>query len=180
MPFTSGRRSPNGLAPLILPLAFAAAIFPGLWLYSVFSYQYNTPYYYRNVTRPSNDDDRDLFRRQVTSDNGTDTTGTVQVLPVYCLCQEFSVCGCDDNQDTSFLNELLPNGTAQPQLNESLIRISDVNGTRSIVLNGTLPNGTTAPGGENDATSAGIRQAALENAGWWVAAAVVGATVWMI
>jgi hypothetical protein len=68
----------------------------------------------------------------------------VQILPILCLCQQYSVCGCDDNTNSTFLTALLPNGTAAPALNASLARISDVNGTRTLVLNGTLPNGTTA------------------------------------
>lgn len=50
VPYTAGHRSPLGLAPfLLLPVA-ALAIFPGLWLYGVYSYPYTHPYTFVNQT----------------------------------------------------------------------------------------------------------------------------------
>ncbi|KAI9822215.1 MAG: hypothetical protein M1832_003038 [Thelocarpon impressellum] len=155
-PYTAGKRSPRGITPRLLPIA-ALSIFPGLWLYSAFSYPYNRPYYFRNST------------------DGNRTAP----LPVTCLCQEYSVCGCDDNDDSTFLTSVLPNGTDTSRLNKSVVAISQVDGRKTIVLNGTLPNGTTAPGG-TDPVSAGVRQLLLEHAGWWVVGGIVYAAVWML
>ncbi|KAL8957273.1 MAG: hypothetical protein Q9193_005413 [Seirophora villosa] len=126
--YSAGRRSPLGLLPLGLGLAAAALIFPGIWLYSVYNYPYTNSYRFRNGTRNRTT----IERRQ---DQGEVT------LPITCLCQEFNACGCDDNPDTSYLDPIIGDGT---NLNSSLVHIGDVDGTRTIVLNGTLPNGTDA------------------------------------
>lgn len=65
------------------------------------------------------------------------------------MCQEYSPCGCDENDDSNYLNSIVGNGS-YAALNKSLVTVSQVNGTRNLVLNGTLPNGTTAPGGTDD------------------------------
>jgi len=119
---------------------------PGLWLYSVYPYYYSNPYrfYNQSATDDDNDRKRSLWTRQ--------TQGRNETLPVMCLCQEFSVCCCDENDDQQYLDDLVGNGS-YAALNKSLITVSDVNGTKTLVLNGTLPNGTTAPGGEGAAAS---------------------------
>ncbi|KAI9682200.1 MAG: hypothetical protein M1817_000254 [Caeruleum heppii] len=159
-PFRAGGRSPRGIAPFILPLA-ALSIFPGIWLYSAYAYNYNNPYYFRNASQ----------------------NAVAQRYPVQCLCQQYSECGCDDNDDDDFLTSILPNGTDTNTLNRTLVAISDVNGTKTIVLNGTLPNGSseiTAGSTSSSSSSAGFRQAAFEHVGWWVMVAVVGSSVWLI
>jgi hypothetical protein len=65
------------------------------------------------------------------------------------LCQEYSVCGCDENDDPAYLDDLVGNGS-YAALNKTLVTVSEVNGTKNLVINGTLPNGTTAPGGTDD------------------------------
>lgn len=153
VPYTAGQRSPLGLAPLlILPIA-ALAIFPGLWLYGVYQYPYTHSYTFVNET--------------IT--NTTFPNGINQTLLVDCLCQQYSVCGCDDNSDSTYLHDLIGNGS-YAALNKTLVTISTVNGTRTIAINGTLPNGTTASGGTD---SLAPKQHALEFAGWWVMSAVV-------
>ncbi|OCL13095.1 hypothetical protein AOQ84DRAFT_226452 [Glonium stellatum] len=153
VPYAAGQRSPLGLVPLlILPLA-ALAIFPGLWLYSVYQYPYTRPYTFVNQTITN-----------VTFPNGIN-----QTLPVDCLCQQYSVCGCDDNNNSTYLYDLIGNGS-YAALNKSLVTVSEVNGSRTIVINGTLPNGTTASGGTD---SPAAKQYALEFAGWWVMGVVV-------
>ncbi|KAF2798447.1 hypothetical protein K505DRAFT_371738 [Melanomma pulvis-pyrius CBS 109.77] len=132
-PYASGKSTPKGLAPGLLLGGAALFIFPGIWLYSVWPYSYVNPYRFRNES----------FQ------NATQQ-GLNQTLPVVCLCQEYSVCGCDENNDQNYLNDLVGNGS-YAALNKTLVTVSEVNGTRSLVLNGTLPNGTTAPGGEDDA-----------------------------
>jgi hypothetical protein len=71
------------------------------------------------------------------------------------------------------MKDIIGNGS-YAALNQSLVRISNDNGNMTIVINGTLENGTTAPGGTE---SAGPRSAALEFAGYWVMGAIVLYTV---
>jgi hypothetical protein len=114
------------------------------------------PYYYHNPYR---------FRNQ--SANNAN-----QTLPVVCLCQEYSVCGCDDNDDTRYFNSLIGNGSYDA-LNKSLVTVSMVNNSRTLVINGTLPNGTTAPGG----TDSGAPMRHVHFSGYLVMIALVISTV---
>lgn len=59
-------------------------------------------------------------------------------------------------------------------MNHTLINVAEVNGTETLVLNGTLANGTTAPGGTDDAAGS-LR--ALNQAGLWALAAAIGYAV---
>jgi len=143
-PYRAGGRTPKGLiaGALIAPVLLLA-VMPGLWLASVYPYHFNNPYRFNNETDP----------------NGANTT-----LPVLCLCQENSPCGCDENSDTQYINDLVGNGS-YPALNKTLVTVADVNGTRTLVLNGTLPEGTTAPGGDE---SAAMPLHVGKYAGYWV------------
>jgi len=150
VPYSAGRRSPGGLLPFaILPIA-ALAIFPGIWLAGAYGY-HDGNYNYHNSSNNSNES-----------------------LPILCLCQQYSVCGCDNNTNTTYLDGVIGNGSAE-SMNASLIRITDVNGTRTAIINGTLPNGTTAAGGSD---SAGVKTVSA-NAGYLVMAAIVGFTVFL-
>ena len=69
--------------------------------------------------------------------------------------------------------------------NSSTARITNVNGTKTLVLNGTLPNGTdnSTNGTTTDPSASaafGMRQMVLEGGGFWLMGAVVGATVWLL
>lgn len=122
MPYTAGARSPLGRAPYFLPLA-ALAFFPGLWLFGVYAYAHSDPYRWYNRTSMEN-----------------------QTFPVTCLCQQYSVCGCEDNNNSTYIDSLL--NTTDPNNITSaspIVRVAEVNGTTSIFINGTLDNGTTAP-----------------------------------
>lgn len=153
---------------------------PGLWLYSVYPYHFGNPvsvlsasrlqlllmiYQYRFYNR--------------TDTNQTNPNGTNTTLPVTCLCQEYSPCGCDENDNSTYIQDLVGNGS-YAALNKSLVTVSDVNGTRNLVLNGTLPNGTTAPGGtDDDDTSAALSLQVSKYAGYWVMASIVVSGVMM-
>ena len=152
-PYRSGSRSPLGVAPLLF-LAPALA-FGGLWAYGAYAYPYSHPYSFRNQS----------------SNNTTNTT-----LPVQCLCAQYSDCGCDDNNDTSYLSSLVGNGSAS-DMNSTLARVANVNGTQTLLINGTLPNGTTADG--TTTTTSGA-QAYAELSGWWMMVGIVTYTVWFI
>lgn len=172
VPYTAGARSPRGLvAGAVLAPLVVLSIMPGLWLYNCYPYYYNNPYrfYNQSAINDNDNDRRALWSRQ------TQTTGRNESLPVLCLCQDNSVCGCDENDDPQYLADLVGNGS-YAALNKTLVTVADVNGTTTLVLNGTLPHGTTAPGGTDDEVeSAAARGRALE---WYVGyAGAVGVVV---
>ncbi|KAF2119470.1 hypothetical protein BDV96DRAFT_642492 [Lophiotrema nucula] len=150
VPYQAGRRSGGGLLPgAFLGIGAAALIFPGLWLYSVYPY-YLHPYSFYNRTYV----------------NDT-VNGLNQTLPVTCLCQDYAVCGCDNNDNAQYINDLVGNGS-YAALNKSLVTVSRVNDTDSLVINGTLPNGTTASGGTDDAAT-GL---SVQWSGYWIMGAI--------
>jgi hypothetical protein len=110
-----------------------------------------------------------------------DDLGEQEEKPVTCLCAAYSVCGCDDPGNSTFLDSLIGDGDYS-KLNQSVVTVADINGTSTIVLNGTLPNGTTASGGTEDATTSAGRNLAglLSNWGYLVMVVLVGAAVFVI
>lgn len=134
-PYKAGSKTPKGLiAGAVLAPFLLVGLLPGLWLYSVYPYHYTNPYRFYNQSET----------------NSTNPNGTNSSLPVTCLCEEYRPCGCDENDDKKYLDDLVGNGSYDA-LNKSLVNVADVNGTTTLVINGTLPNGTTAPGGQDDA-----------------------------
>jgi len=116
--YSAGGRSPLGLLPLgILPIV-ALGFFAGAWLYPAYEYPYSHPYSFYNQSANQN-----------------------QTKNVLCLCQQYSDCGCDDNTNSTFLDPIIGNGNPS-SFNQSLVRVANINGSDTIVLNGTLPNGT--------------------------------------
>ena len=95
-------------------------------------------------------------------------------LPVTCLCDQYSACGCDDDGNTSYIDSLLGDGTAASQ-NDSLVHIGNVNGSKTVVINGTLPNGTDDSA--STTTNGASSQKVLEVSGFWLVIAIVAATV---
>lgn len=107
-----------------------------------------------------------------------------------CLCELYSACGCDDANNSTFLDGIIGDGNLA-NLNKSLVNVGNVNGTKTIVLNGTLPNDTIADATTtgNDATtgtgtsvpssSAANKRFLLETLGFWLLGAIVAATVWL-
>ena len=95
----------------------------------------------------------------------------------------YNPCGCDNNTNTSYLDTLVGNGSAADE-NGTLIHVGDVNGTKTLVINGTLPNGTTedttTPSSTSSTTSGATRQDLLEYSGFWLVGAIVGAMVWLL
>lgn len=149
VPYRAGGRSTGGISPLPILAIGALAFWPGLWLHSAYIYPYATPWHYYNAT-----------------------TGQNETKPVKCGCDETQECGCDDNNSTDYINSVLGNGSYD-QLNQSLVTVAPVNGTDTILLNGTLPNGTTASGGSDDPSAAPGLRRLTEMVGWWPAAATV-------
>jgi len=131
----------------------ALAFWPGAWLYGAYVYPYSHPYSYYNRTSKAN-----------------------ETAAITCGCAPDSVCGCDENGDQQYLSDIIGNGT---DLNSTLVSVATINNTRTILLNGTLPKGTTASGGDEDPfdnASAGMRRL-LENAGFWPVVAIVATMV---
>ncbi|KNG90281.1 conserved glycine-rich protein [Aspergillus nomiae NRRL 13137] len=147
-PYTSGALSPLGVAPVILPAA-ALAFFGGIWLYGAYAYPYN--YHYQYVD-------------QITHHNAS--------MPVVCLCEKYAECACDDNSDRSYYESIF-NGT-QPT-NSSVAKIVKVNGTETIYINGTLPNGTTVA---DASTPSGAARTGIQISGYWSMVALVASTIW--
>ena len=136
----------------------ALAIYPGLWLYGAYEYPYNHDYSFHNST------------------NSSEPQGQNETLPVVCLCQMYSACGCDNNSNTTYLDSLVGNGSAADE-NGTLVHVGDVNGTKTLIINGTLPNGTN---GTSSTTSGAARKQLLEHSGFWLVGAIVWATVWLL
>ncbi|KAK3984878.1 hypothetical protein QBC44DRAFT_251894 [Cladorrhinum sp. PSN332] len=155
VPYKSGQRSPRGLAPLAFLGFGMLAFWPGLWLYGAYMYNYPRPYTFRN-----------------------ETTGQNETKPVICACDPYNVCGCDDPEDTQLLDDLVGTGKYE-NLNSTVITVADVNGTSTILLNGTLPNGTTAAGGTENVNAAAGLGALMQAAGYWPAIATVMAVVFI-
>lgn len=153
-PYKSGQRSPSGINPLFLGAGLGAlAFWPGIWLYGAYTYPYSRPHSYYNATSKAN-----------------------ETTPVTCGCDPYAVCGCDENGDQQFLSDIIGNGT---NLNDTIVSVALVNNTKTILLNGTLPNGTTIAGGDEDPfDNAGPgMQAMLQNAGFWPVVAIVATMV---
>lgn len=117
-----------------------------------------------------------------------------------CLCEQYSSCGCDDANNSTFLDGIIGDGNLA-NLDKSLVNVGNVNGTKTIVLNGTLPNDTVADASTNTgsasasaatatataasaatatAASAANKRLLLETSGFWLLGAIAGATVWLL
>ena len=149
-PYAAGAASPRGLgAARFLPVA-ALAFFPGIWLYGAYAYPYGHPWTYRN-----------------------DTSGMNETRPVECLCAQYAECGCEDNSNATYVNSVVGDGsTAAARANG--YTVADVNGTSTLLINGTLDNGTTASGATSGASSMTGKGAAV---GWALIAAGVASSL---
>lgn len=130
VPYPAGGRSPTAnLDGKPFPADEVAKIWPGYWgLFSVYFYSYHQPY---------------SFRNQSTKLAKTET------LPVICLCTQYVVCGCDETGSKANLRELIGTGNYK-KLNRTLVLVTSYHRHKTVLLNGTLANGTTtsdAPGG---------------------------------
>ncbi|RAH83976.1 hypothetical protein BO86DRAFT_377492 [Aspergillus japonicus CBS 114.51] len=151
-PYTSGARSRTGITPYLLPATGLA--FFGFWAYNVYAYPYPHHYYYVNQSSHRNES-----------------------MPVVCLCQQYLECGCDDNSNSTYYESLF-NGS-QPT-NTSITRLATVNGTDSIYINGTLPNGTTVADSSASAAAAGPTSQVSLSIGYWTIIALVVGQVWVL
>lgn len=154
-PYKAGGRSPGGILPaLVVGGAIGLAFWPGLWLHGAYLYNYPNNYRFRNDTT---DDDEDL--------------------PVICGCDPESLCGCDENDDERYVSDLVGTGEWD-QLNKSLVTVADVNGTKTLLINGTLPEGTEPPVPGDGSGAAGLA-ALAEALGYWPMVAAALASVYV-
>jgi hypothetical protein len=129
VPYTAGKRSLSGIVPFLIAGA-ALALLPGLWAHhGAFAYPYTRHATFQNHTSNAN-----------------------ETLPVLCLCQAYQVCGCDENHNETYTQALYDNATDLPDDARNFTsKLAMVNGTKTLVINGTLANGTTAAGGSDNA-----------------------------
>ncbi|PHH63055.1 hypothetical protein CDD81_6300 [Ophiocordyceps australis] len=154
-PYRSGGISPLGIAPFALAGA-ALAFWPGLWLFGAHMYPYNYVHHYRN-----------------------DSSNRNETANVLCGCAQFAECGCDENNNTAYYNDLIGNGSYDA-LNKSVVNVGEFRGNKTLLINGTLPNGTTADGADENAAGLGPGPRSLiEAAGLWPAFAAIIAAVFM-
>ncbi|KAM0186557.1 hypothetical protein ACHAPI_011636 [Fusarium lateritium] len=160
-PYRAGGRSPAGrIAPFVL-LGGALAFWPGVWLYGAYMYPYHDQYRYHNETSDE-DEERDII----------------------CACARYAQCACDDNNNTAYYDELIGNGSYQA-LNKSVVDVAKVNGTMTILINGTLPNDTALPSDDDsddngdDSSDSAAARTLIEALGFWPAVAAVMATVFI-
>ncbi|RMZ87666.1 hypothetical protein DV736_g5105, partial [Chaetothyriales sp. CBS 134916] len=151
-------RSPSrGIIPYALPVA-GFALFPSLWLFgSLWAYPYPIGYHWLDP-------------------DGNRTSN------VTCVCQRSQVCGCDPQDNSTFLNQVVSNGTGGAPVNSSLVRTGVVNGTTQTFINGSLANGTTATGGtdpSNESEISAAARAVMELSGYWVMVGTVLVAVYL-
>lgn len=86
-----------------------------------------------------------------------------QSLPISCVCAEYNPCGCDDIDSSDVVDEQLDDGTAN---------ITTINGTQTVVINGTLENGTEASSAIRSGQNGGMMGMV------WPVAVMVGAMIY--
>ncbi len=91
------------------------------------------------------------------------------------------MCGCDDNGNATFYQQVIGDGTDQPRNSSQVVVLPPLaNGTQRAYINGTLPNGTTAAGGEDPSSdeeiieSGAVRMVANYGGYWVMLMTVVG------
>lgn len=109
-----------------------------------------------------------------------DTSDEDEEREIICGCAEDSVCMCDEiDDDDDFWDDLIGDGDYD-KLNKTLVDVSKVNGTTTILVNGTLPKGTTVHSDDEDDYAEYLTNAAntaLQTLGLWPA---VGAMMGMV
>lgn len=159
-PYAAGRPTSSGIVPgLLAGAALGSLGFIGAsYLYGAYAYPYTHPYTYHNVTTDKN-----------------------ETKPVICLCGAYNECSCEENTNTTYINSLLGNGSYQA-LNQSVVSVAknESTGQLTIYINGTLANGTTAPGGTEDPNAASSMMALAQAAGWWPAATMAFALAFIM
>ncbi|KAH8429087.1 uncharacterized protein LDX57_006757 [Aspergillus melleus] len=138
VPYLSGQTSPNGLGPIPF---FDMHTIVGTWVpeddecaipNSTYAYRYQVRYTW---AEPSDD----------TENWGQNVTITA---PVYCCCALESLCGCDDfHENRSFVPALIDTYLRHDEKtaprNRSSLCVIDREGETTLLVDGTLKNGST-------------------------------------
>ena len=143
---TGSGKTPGGIAPFVAGGAAVGFLGGAYLLHGAYMYPYSHTYHYHNATTNQN-----------------------ETKPVVCVCGKYDECSCDDNGDDEYFRSVIGNGSYEG-LNKTLVDVvkNDTDGRTYIYIDGTLPNGTTAAGGEDDPNRASDGFAALlRSAGWW-------------
>ncbi|KAL4729017.1 hypothetical protein ACLX1H_003425 [Fusarium chlamydosporum] len=136
-PYSAGRRSPGGILPFALAGA-ALAFWPGVWLYGAYMYHYPNSYRFYNETSEKEEEH-----------------------PILCACSREASCGCDQDDktnNTELYDQLIGNGSYEA-LNKSIVDVAEVNGTTTILINGTLPDDTALPQDDDSAAARAMVEA---------------------
>lgn len=137
VPYLSGKVSPNGVSPrkfTNLPYTPDLEEYPSGYECTIpntnYAYKYEAEFKYTE----SDDDD--------TSRNA----------PIYCCCALDSLCGCDDfHQNSSFVLAMLKREMDSPNpLNSTSVCAIDIEGETTILVSGTLEDGSTKADGETE------------------------------
>lgn len=84
-----------------------------------------------------------------------------------CYCSRFSECSCEANNETDYMTSIANNN--------SISHVGTVDGKSTLLVNGTLPNGTTAA-----SAAPSFRQGFAEMSGWWIVVVGVVYTMWFM
>ncbi|KKF97226.1 hypothetical protein CFO_g351 [Ceratocystis platani] len=159
-PYRSGSRSAAGLTGAFFAIGLLS-FWPALWLTNAYLYHYPSSYRYQ-------------FHNQSSNAN--------ESLPVICACAENSLCGCDENNSTAYFNSLIGNGSYSG-LNTSVVSVAQVNGTKTLLVNGTLSNDTTSPTEDSDGgddSSMAILNSPVSLLGYWPVAVAAFAAIYVV
>lgn len=160
VPYASGKASPSGVQPRGPVAGSGIGYWPGSWpapvyVYGPYGYHYG---YYNHTSR----------RREERE--------------IVCGCAEHRECMCDEIKDDRFWDELVGDGD-YGKLNKSLVDVTKRKGKTTLVVNGTLPNGTTAKSLDEDDYKEYLTNAAARAGtvlGTWALLAWVGAAVYLV
>ncbi|KAL1895578.1 hypothetical protein Cpir12675_003162 [Ceratocystis pirilliformis] len=158
-PYKSGSRSAAGLTGAFFAVGLLS-FWPALWLTNAYLYHYPSSYRYQ-------------FQNQSSNAN--------ESLPVICACAENSQCGCDENNSTTYFDSLIGNGSYSG-LNTSVVNVAQVNGTKTLLVNGTLSNDTTSPTEDtnsDDDSSMAILNSPVSLLGYWPVTVAVFAAIYV-
>lgn len=144
---------------MILGGAVVAGLYAALWNpYPVYGYPFYAPYYYQYPMATNY------------NNNNNGAAANNYSMNVVCYCEQYSECGCDDNNNSTFLAEVI----GDPPRNSSIVTIVQNGTNETAYINGTLANGTTAA----DPNASGASAVAAMGASAWPVVALVSAMMY--
>ena len=143
-PYKAGAVSPSGILPLQL-VVDGPKLYPGSWPDGAWWYEFPRPYSYHNAT-----------------------SGRNETKPADCICAENRRCGCElVAGNETYYNTYVAN---EGRMSKVVVKVE---GIETLVLNGTLPNGTTA------SKAPSLKRGGAGRIGWSVAVAGIVYTIWL-